>query len=232
MNVAMLPDGRGEWQRLRDSKTARLDAAGVTVMTGTLADRALIRRLAPSEVILATGSRPRPLDVPGAETAPLLDLDAAVIDMAEDGALVGKRVLIIDQLDRAPAMAAALMFARAGRHVDLCTAAFHAGQKLEIQNISYFYREVLAAGVTFLPTVEPARFTGGTVAFHNVFTRTITDTRSYDTIVAATPGLPEDALLADIGALGLPCSVIGDAYAPRDIEAAILEGFETAMALS
>ncbi len=231
MTLAALPEGRSEWLRLRDQKAARLAAAGVTVMTGTSADAALIRRLAPGRVVLATGARPRPLSVPGAEAAPILDLDAAVADMADGGAGIGQRVLVIDQLNRAPGLAAALTFARHGRTVDLATPAFHAGEKLEIQNLSYFQRECLLAGVTFLPTVVPHRFEGGTVELYNVFTRTVTDRRSYDTIVAVLPGLSDDALLADIHAMGVPIDVIGDAYAPRDVEAAILEGFEVAMAL-
>ncbi|PZQ47581.1 MAG: oxidoreductase [Rhodovulum sulfidophilum] len=232
MILAALPDGRGEWDRLRAHKAARLAALGVEVLLGTEADPALIAARAPAEVILATGARPRPLDAPGAATAPILTLDAAVTAMAAGGEGIGARVLVIDQIDRAPGMAAALMFARAGRRVDLATAAFHAGDKLEIQNISYFYRECLGAGVTFLPTVTPARLDGGAVDFYNVFTRSVTDRRHYDTIVAVLPGLSEDALLPAIRALGPPVHVIGDAYAPRDIEAAILEGYETAMALA
>lgn len=231
MNLAALPVGRSEWLRLRDHKVARLAAAGVTVMTGTTADTALIRRLAPARVVLATGARPRPLAIPGAAAAPILDLDAAVEDMSAGGAGIGRRVLVIDQLNRAPGMAAALTFARHDRQVDLATPAFHAGEKLEIQNLSYFQRECLLANVTFLPTVMPHRFEGGTVEFYNIFTRTVTDRRHYDTIVAVLPGLSDDGLLADIRAMGLPVDVIGDAYAPRDIEAAILEGFETAMAI-
>lgn len=231
MTIAALPDGRDEWLRLRDHKAARLHAAGVTVMAGTTADRALVRQLAPTVVVLATGARPRSLAVPGAEAAPVLDLDAAVLAMHDGGAGIGARVLIVDQINRHPGMAAALMFARRGRSVTLCTTAFHAGEKLEIQNLSYFQRECLLAGVTFLPTVAPHRFTGGTVEFRNILTRTVTEQREFDTVVTAIPGLADDALLPDLEALGVATHVIGDAYAPRDIEAAILEGYTTAMAL-
>lgn len=231
MTLAAMPDGRSEWLRLRDHKISRLTAAGVTVVTGTEADLVLIQHLSPARIILATGALPRPLDVPGVETAPIIDLDAAVQDLAEGGGAIGHRVLIVDQINRAPAMAAALTFARRGRRVELCTTAFHAGEKLEIQNLSYFQRECLLAGVTFIPTVRPHRFDGGTVEFYNIFTRTVTDARSYDTIVTVLPGLSDDRLLAGIKTLGLQVDVIGDAYAPRDIEAAILDGFETAMTI-
>lgn len=231
MVIAALPDGRDEWNRLRDNKDMRLRKAGVEVLTRTRADAAFIRERAPDVVILATGAKARPYHVAGAERAPILDLDEAVLAMDAGGEGIGQRVLIVDQLNRAPGVATALMFARRGRTVSLCTTAFHAGEKLEIQNLSYFQRECLLAGVTFLPTVEPVRFEEGSIEFRNIFTRTVTDRRDFDTIVTVIPGLAQDELLPEIQAMGLETHVIGDAYAPRDIEAAILEGFETAMAL-
>jgi len=53
---------------------------------------------------------------------------------------------------------------------------------------------------------------------------------AYDTIVLASPGQPRDELAKVAQALGLASTIVGDAYAPRDAEAAILDGFQAGMA--
>lgn len=231
LSLAAVPDGRSEWLRLRDHKIARLDKAGVTVLVGTEADAALLQRLAPDQIILATGARTRRLVVPGTPGIPILSLQEAIGEIAADAGGIGPRVLVVDQINRAPGLAVALTLARRGRQVDLCTNALHVGEKLEIQNLTYFQRECLLVGVSFLPMVVPHLIEGRMVHLRNLLTRTVIERRSYDTVVAVIPGLPDEALVAPLREAGMAVRVIGDAYAPRDIEAAILEGYETAMAI-
>ncbi|WP_138468746.1 FAD-dependent oxidoreductase [Poseidonocella sp. HB161398] len=226
LELARRPVGRSEWARLTGFKAAELARTGVAIRTGTMADRALIAAAAPDRAILATGALPRPYALPGAAGDLILTLDEAVADWSEGGGRLGRRVLVHDEMNRAPALALALSLAQSGHEVTLSTAAFHAGQNLEIQNLTYFQRECLAAGVRFLPTVTPLRAEDGDVVFHNVMTRTETARLAADSLVAALPGLPRNGLAADLAALGIPFEVIGDAYAPRDAEAAILEGHE------
>ncbi|WP_172327671.1 FAD-dependent oxidoreductase [Mangrovicoccus sp. HB161399] len=229
LDLARRPVGRSEWARLIGFKAAELARAGVTVRTGVAADRALIAALAPGRAILATGAVPRPFLLPGAPPGTILTLDEAVLDWSEGGSRIGRRVLVHDGMNRAPALALALSLAQSGHEVTLSTAAFHAGQNLEIQNLTYFQRECLRAGVRFLATVVPLRVEDGAVVFHNVMTRTETERLAADSLVAALPGLPRNGLAADLEALGIPYEVIGDAYAPRDAEAAILEGLEAGL---
>lgn len=228
--LASRPVGRSEWTRLLAQKTAELTRLGVEISLGRTADVNAIRGLAPDKVILATGARPRPYDLPGAAPGTILSLDEAVAAWDAGETRLGRRILIVDQLNRAPAIAAALGFARSGHETTIATSAFHVGQHLEIQNITYFYREALAAGVRFVPTVQPRRVENGQVIFHNVFTRLDSTGGVFDTIVAAVPGLPDTALADALAETGIPSSVIGDAYAPRDAEAAFLEGYGAGLA--
>lgn len=224
LDLARRSIGRSEWGRLIRFKVGELSRTGVTVCTNTQADRGRIKAEAPDMAILATGSRTRPFYLPGADPAHILSLDDVVLDWSEKGGRIGKRVLIVDEINRAPALATALSLARSGHNVTLSTSAFHAGQNLEIQNLTYFQRECLGAGVTFLPTVTPTRMEGCEVVFQNLMTRTETARLAVDTIVAALPGLPDNVLTSTLAALHIPYEVIGDAYAPRDVEAAILDG--------
>ncbi|SMF34658.1 2,4-dienoyl-CoA reductase [Xaviernesmea oryzae] len=226
MRLAMKPKGREEWSKLLAHKLDLLDRLGVDIRTGTKATPELIRSLQPDEVVLATGTSFEPLDVEGASSAPILTVDEVVADPSK----AGRKVLVVDYLDRQPAMVTAIMLAEMGRSVEMSTASFHVGQKLEIQNITYFYAKALATGIVFTPTVVPRRFDGGSVTFHNVFTRTDCRTERYDTIVIAAPGVPQAGLAEALKAASIKTTIIGDAYAARDIEAAILDGFETGAA--
>jgi 2,4-dienoyl-CoA reductase-like NADH-dependent reductase (Old Yellow Enzyme family)/thioredoxin reductase len=226
MRLAMKPRGREEWSKLLAHKQDELKRHGVDVRTGIEASLETISALWPEQVILATGTSFEPLDVEGAGSAPILTVDEAVADPSR----VGERVLVVDYLDRQPAMVTAIMLAEMGRKVEITTASFHVGQKLEIQNITYFYAKALAAGIVFTPTLVPVRFEGGTVTFRNVFTRTNCRTESYDTIVVAAPGVPHARLADELRTASIATKVIGDAYAARDIEAAILDGFEAGAA--
>ena len=222
MNLAMKPKGREEWAKLLAHKVAELQRHGVIIRIGLSATTEEIESLSPDDVIIATGTSLQPLDVAGAKSAPILTVDEAVAEPS----CVGNRVLVVDYLDRQPAMVTALMLAEMGRQVEIVTASFHVGQKLEIQNITFFYAKALAAGVVFTPTVTPSRFDGGTVTFRNVFTRADCLTKTYDTIIVAAPGVPQAELADELKARSITTHVIGDAYAARDIEAAILDGFE------
>ncbi|EPX81867.1 NAD(P)-binding protein [Salipiger mucosus] len=227
MNVARLPEGRAEWGRMIDHKAAEIERLGVTLRLGARASAARIAEAAPDVVLLACGARPGTLRTPGAEAAPILTVDEAVQDPARCGA----RVLVIDNMNRTPGMAAAIHLARLGRNVDLSTQGLHAGHNLVIQNLTYFWKQAAELGVTFLPATRPARFDGGRVTLENVFSRQPMPLRSYDSIVLADPGLPRDTLRAPLEAAGLTVRAIGDCYAPRDIEAAFLDGYEAALAL-
>ena len=52
-----------------------------------------------------------------------------------------------------------------------------------------------------------------------------------DSIVLASPGKPSADLADAMSELGIEYRTIGDAYAPRDVEAAFLEGFEVGFAV-
>lgn len=227
MNVAKLPAGRSEWGRMITHKSAEISRLGVSLRLGALADKDAILAEQPDVVLLACGSRPGPVPVHGAESAPLVIVD----DAASNPDLCGERVLVIDNINRTPAMATAVSLAKLGRRVDMSTQGFYAGHSLVIQNLTFFWREAAKHGVTFLPAMKPVAFEGGSVTFEHVFSRETLPPREYDTIVWADPGLPRDDLLADLAGHVAEVRAIGDAYAPRDIEAAFLDGYEAAITI-
>jgi len=221
MTIARLPAGRQEWDRLIQHKVARLKALGVTMRFGWQVVAEDVLALAPDAVILATGSRRAPIRIPGWETAPLLHVDDAMLNPD----LVGQRVLVIDHMNRTPGMATGLHLAGLGRQVSICTEGFQVGSRLVIQNQAHFWGRAAQLGVTFLPGHRVARIEGKQVHFDSSFGRCPIGINEYDSIVLVDPGMPEDSLLAGIREAGIPVRAAGDAYAPRDIEAAFLDGY-------
>ena len=227
LRLAARPAGREEWLALLDQRLDALARTDVEIRLRTRGDAGAVRALAPDAVLIATGARRSAPAVPGAGTAPILSVDEAVDD---PGRCTG-RVLVIDGLDRHPAMVTAILLAQRGCEVTLATPSLQVGLKLETQNLTEFYRRAYAAGVTFSALSEPIRFDGGTVTFRNPIGRQEWRAGPFDRIVVASPGTPDHAFADELAPLAIECHAIGDAYAPRDIEAAILEGFERGRSL-
>ncbi len=222
LRLAMLPPGREEWGQLLAHKIAAIERAGVSLCLQESADVAMLNHLAPDSVILATGATLQPPPLPGANQAPLCTVDRAVANPAA----IGPNVLVIDYIDRQPGLVAAIMLAQLGRDVTIATKSLYVGQKLESQNLTEFYRRAGGAGVKFLVLAEPVAYAAGQVRLKNPITGDASWSPAYDSIVVAAPGVPQTSLCDGLKAAGIAHVLIGDAYAPRDVEAAILEGFE------
>jgi 2,4-dienoyl-CoA reductase-like NADH-dependent reductase (Old Yellow Enzyme family)/thioredoxin reductase len=222
LRLAMAPPGREEWAQLLDHKIAAVERAGVNLRLHTAADVAMLRAIGADAIILATGAAFEPPPLPGAQDAPLFTEGGAV---ANPNA-IGATVLVIDYLDRQPGLVAAIMLAQQGRDVTIATKSLHVGLKLESQNLTEFYRRAAKARVKFLTLAEPVAYSGGKVQFRNPMTGETMFSQTYDSIVVAAPGRPQTGLSNGLEAAGIRHVLVGDAYAPRDIEAAILEGFE------
>lgn len=221
MHLAAIPPGRSEWRRLIEHKAAELRRRGVIVETRRQIDASGVAARRPDAVIVATGEQAAMPPLPGIDLPHVRTLDAAVA--APDD--LGRAVLVIDYLDRQPALVAALLFADRGAAVTLSTPAFHVGQRLVIQNLTHLYREALSRGIVFRPLAEPVAITPSGAILRNPLVDGTFELSGFDSVVVAAAGRPDERLAPAIAALEIPVRVIGDAYAPRDIEAAILEGY-------
>ena len=229
--------GREEWSRLIDHKTWAVAQAGIRLQLGRTADADAIRALRPDRVVVATGACFDPRAggmsaLPGAAEMQLLSVDEAMAAPER----VGGRVLVVDHLDRQPGLVAAIMLAQTDgphgrRAVTLVTPSLQVGLKLELQNVTEFFRRAYATSLSMKPLCQPIGFEGDRVRLRNPIGGQVWLEGPFDTVVLAEPGRPRDALAAALADDGVPVHVIGDAYAPRDVEAAILEGFEIGRAI-
>lgn len=223
----MRPPGREEWGILLEHKIGALRRSGAALQLGSAADADAVRALRPDVAVIATGAAFDVPRLPGAEMARVLSVDAAVADPSK----VGRRVLVIDYLDRHPALVTAIMLAQGGRAVTIATPSLQVGLKLELQNLTEFYRRAYAAKVSMMTLARPLSAAGGEVRFRNPIGGQVWSEGPFDSIVIAEPGRPRGELADELAHDGIEVRVIGDAYAPRDVEAAVLEGFETGRCL-
>jgi 2,4-dienoyl-CoA reductase (NADPH2) len=91
LNLAARIPGKSDFGSLIRSYEARLAAAGVRVEVGSPATRERLREADYDAVVLATGVRPRRLDLPGIDHPMVLTYEQAL----EEGPAIGRRVVIM-----------------------------------------------------------------------------------------------------------------------------------------
>jgi 2,4-dienoyl-CoA reductase-like NADH-dependent reductase (Old Yellow Enzyme family)/thioredoxin reductase len=215
------------WER----ELARL---GVDVVRGHIADESLLETYRPDVVIVATGvSRPvghvptksHPDGVPLAAAARVLSAS----DVAA-GALGGaprQHVVVIDELGHYEALGAAETLAAAGHQVAFVTADDAPGSKLEAaMTAAPTVARLAVQAVEFLPGYEVdeiserwVRAAGGRAL-------------PADAVVYAGGAEPEDSLARRLRELGAVVRLAGDAVQPRDMLAAVRDGYQAAMAVN
>jgi 2,4-dienoyl-CoA reductase-like NADH-dependent reductase (Old Yellow Enzyme family) len=219
--AAMLPTRR-EWRRLIGHRMRRLRRAGVAIRLGTTADAIRLQRIGADAVVLATGASPARPMLPGAD----LPFVLLVEELLTGRPVVGRRIVLIDMLNRQSGLGVATLLARSGHEIRLMTEGPHAGWKLETQNLVHFHRLTLPYGVTIIPHLRVNSIGQNRIAVQDTYTRQEAELTDFDTVVIAAPGRAEIDLASALSEVGVTPHLIGDCYAPRDVEAAILEGHQ------
>lgn len=208
-----------------DYLVAELAEHGVKVRSGTTADEALLRGLAPDHVVLATGGRPLTTAAyPGAA-------DGVVISSADALAAVdGGRVLVFDAVGANEGPLVAEELARRGAtvvYVTSCETVMPWGGQLHRYEVPAILRRRCEQVVT-------GGLLGDVDGKHVIVVRpdgeTITEL-DVDRIVPVTAPRPALELVEVVEGLSLPYTIVGDALAPRTAMHAFKEGYEAALAL-
>ncbi|MBK6873282.1 MAG: FAD-dependent oxidoreductase [Kineosporiaceae bacterium] len=228
--LAQQVPGRAEFGGAITNLQREAERAGVDITLATTVDRALIARLAPDVVVMATGAVPR---------RPELEvMDEPVVLTAWElfgGAQVPSgRVVVADWRCDWNGLGAALELAGRGLEVTLGVTGYHAGQRLQ----QYVRDDMLAAaarlGVDVVPLVRIIGVDADTAYFQHVLTDAPVLIEDVAALVLAQGHLPVDGLLRELqdGEPGagdgpdgaLEVHAVGDCLAPRTVEEAVLEG--------
>lgn len=214
---------------------SELSRLGVTVRLGEEIDIDGVKALDPDVVVVATGAatsrsgfqraRPQHDALPGSVGAAL-----AVEDVL-DGAEVGHRVLILDDLNDWRGTGTGVFLAERGHEVAVATSAPTLAGGLAMADVDKPLRDRYgrAGGEALVNTVVES-WNDGTAVLFDSFT-SMTTPRGFDSLVVVSHGDPRRDLADRLTMTDIEIHSVGDAVAARNAAMAIYEGRSVARAL-
>jgi hypothetical protein len=212
----------------------------VEVRLGVQANADTPGELAADLTVVATGAswrtdgfsvlRPDRDTVPGLSSARVLDPVAAIADSDA----CGRRVLIVDDHGTHLALGLAELFSGEGREVEFVTAHAQAGIQAGVTStVDYpsVYPRLVRAGVRFSTEATVERVDGHTVKLAHVYGGWNRNVEEVDALVLCQLRAPQTEVYDALQEAGMSAELIGDAYAPREVDDAILEGARSALAV-
>ncbi len=235
--LAGLQPSRGQITDLIGWFGRRLEALGVDVRLGVDATAEAVAAWPADEVVVATGSRParagfqRALPtvdrLPGVDGADVV----AIHDVLDGTATVGRRVLVLDDLNDWRGLGTATALAEAGHDTTIVTAAtVVAGGLFHSAADGPLRKRYAAAGGRSMTSVSILRWQDGVALVQSSLTREVTKVDADTLVIAETP-ISEIGLARDLTARGIRFHQIGDCVAPRRASLAFFEAREVARRL-
>jgi NADPH-dependent 2,4-dienoyl-CoA reductase/sulfur reductase-like enzyme len=217
------------WSAYRSSiewLAAAVARAGVEVKLACEADATSLAELAPDAVVFATGARPRKPYLPGAQGANVITASDAIAGDVPAGA----RCVVLDEVGYTIGPKAADALATRGARVTIVTRQYALGEDIGTTLRAALIERLLRAGVEIVTLAIPLEIVADGVRVAH----TLTDAERFieaDTVVVASGGVSDDALYRACGERFAERYLIGDAFAPRQLRAAISDGARIGRAL-
>lgn len=215
-------DGAVRWSALQCKKL------GVTVRLEVEATVELIRAESPDVVIVATGATARRPNLPGSENHPFVSTWDVLQGRCED---LGKVVLVIDEEYGHQGPTTAEYLLDHGREVDLITSQESIGNFLGATTRPPLLKRLHSKGIQIFNSLESQSLENGYLIAKNIWSGELQQVGPYDGFVYAYGGMAEDCISEQLRCEGIKVETIGDAFAPRSLQHAILEGHKYAREL-
>ncbi|WP_069805043.1 mycofactocin system FadH/OYE family oxidoreductase 2 [Thermogemmatispora onikobensis] len=230
INLIVRVPGRVEFGDAARNLQRELAEVGVEVITATEVDADFVLREQADAVIIATGSRPGPVPVPGGDLPHVANPWQVLL--GEKTAAAGQRVLVYDQVGFHQATSVAELLAERGCQVEVVTPQFYVGGDLSVTlDIELWYRRMLAHGALFTPHHYLASLHPGGATIVNNYTGQARTIDELALVVVVAPQVADEALYQDLKGRVAHLYRVGDCLAPRRVEHAILDGERVGRAL-
>jgi mycofactocin system FadH/OYE family oxidoreductase 2 len=199
---------------------------GVEIRLGAEADAAAVLRESPDVVVVATGARPLRPAIPG------LDHNgASAWDVLLGRIPSGSRVLVIDEEYGYQAPSVAEFLLDRGKQVAMVTSERSIGSFLGPTTAPPTFQRLFTKGVTLHCHLSVVRLEERGAIGRNVWSGREEALAPFDAFVYAYGGEAVNDLGASLSGRVPRLELIGDCYAPRTLQHAILEGHKVARAL-
>ena len=219
---SLLP-GRAEVAKVFDFQLARARAAGVRLEFGAPATPEAIAGFKPDVVVLATGSKMRAPAL-AADSDAGVDARDLVAGMSANRSKRSGTAVLFDQDHGAGVYALADLLAATYERLVLITPRTQIGRAIAYVNLIGVYRRLYKAHAEIIGASLPTRFAAGKLTWANAFTGEAQVVEDVALFTYATPRIASDELAAPLRAAGFDVRLIGDAFAPRAMLAAVHEG--------
>ncbi len=224
INLAARAPRRDDFDQIPRYYRYQAQLLGIEVHLGETVSRATVERHNPDVVVLATGSHPRKLDVPGGSNANVVD----VREVLGGKASVGHHVLVVAGEHGTEALSVADLLSERGHDVRVVTEFFYAGSEAPFGIVQALYTRLCRRLVPILTLAAVKEVRACRVVVRNVFSGLESEIDDVDTVVVALGGEPECRLHAEL--LDSPWSVmnVGDCLQPRLLPQITLDAARTA----
>ncbi|MBM4073625.1 MAG: FAD-binding protein [Planctomycetes bacterium] len=192
---------------------------GVDLRLGTMATPEAILRESPDVVVLATGARAFKPPLPGID-----DYGYSAWEVLQGTDVPGSSVLVIDEEYGFQALTTAEFLLDQGRQVDIVTSERSIGGFLGATTGPPVFRRLFSKGVRVHANLRVAALQGNQAIAVNVWSEREETLGPYDAFVYAYGGEAVCDLDRQLQGKVPRLELIGDCFAPRSLQHAILEG--------
>lgn len=217
LTLAAAPPYKGDIRRLTNYLSRQVFKLGVDVRLNCRVTPKLVAQMSPDVVVVATGARPLVPNIPGAA-----EHAVTAWDVLAGKATSGKRVVVVGGGDVGCETAEYL--AAQGKEVTVVEMLPDVATELASWTRRLLLERLMAAQVEILTQTTVISIEAGRIIYDRQGISG--DISSVDTIVLACGVTPRRELADALCGTGLPVHIIGDAAKPRNLAAAIREGFE------
>ena len=208
-------DGATRWSSLQCKKL------GVDIRLQTPATADTVLAAGPDIVVIATGAEARHPHLDGMERHQVVSGWDVLQGLTEP---LGRVLLVIDEEYGHQGPTIAEFLVDAGKEVDLITSQETIGNFLGATTRPPLLRRLFRKHVQVFNHLESVSLSNGCLTARNIWSGELHEVGPYESFVYVYGGVSCDTLSSALRTKNVTVKIIGDAFAPRSLQHAILEG--------